>query len=410
MSDTDDTDDLLLIPPDFFVIDSDSGHSLVEPYYNIVDNLIHKVSNLQDRIQYIETSSVNNSLDHWFDNSDNMQKSPGFRKYSSIDDLYIPQSTQSTPQKPHTKFKLNSLPASPNIDKLSPSRNLKVTRDFRSITKATSPRNTRRISPDVTPVKDSQMLNEIDTFLSKVKTIQRINAARNLERDFNDIGNARGEKNTGDRFRGDYNEQQNKISESHRQQNEPKFAEPVIAKEKAWRQGDNKASVPDYGMGVRESLYKEHSKSKKPKTNYKNLTEYNNSTINDSWTSVDRYPSSDSSSESTQITAYDNYVSLLSPELHTNALNVLNMHKQLKNESQKVNVKSKAKDLKLRSANTLSDNLGLLSLADIWNANSHGAHSNPSQLLQKLQEEKLRRQVLTKLVHYKFINLRISAL
>lgn len=409
MSDTDDTDDLLLIPPDFFVIDSDSGHSVVEPYYNIVDNLIQKVSNLQERIQHIETSSLNTSLDQWFDNSYDMQKSSGFRKYNSIDDLYIPQSTQSTPQKPHTKFKLNSLPASPNIDKLSPSRSLKVTRDFRFATKTTSPRNTRRLSPDVTPVKDCQMLNEIDTFLSKVKTIQRINAARNLEREFNDVGIPRSERNeVGDKLP-DFD--QPKVNENYRQQVESKFTEPTILKEKTWRQGDNKESVPDYGMGIRENLYKERPKSNKPKISYKKPTEFNNSAINDSWTSADKYPSSDSSSESTQITAYDNYVSLLSPDLHSNALNVLNLHKQLlKNEPQKVNAKGKTKELKPRGANTLSDNLGLLSLADIWRTSSQAVHSNPSQLLQKLQEEKLRRQVRTRLVRYKLTNLRVLAL
>ncbi|XP_018580065.1 synaptonemal complex protein 1 isoform X2 [Anoplophora glabripennis] len=376
MSDTDDTDDLLLIPPDFFVIDSDSGHSGVEPYYNIVDNLIQKVSNLQERIHNIETSSLNTSLD--FDITQNMQKSSGFRKYNSIDDLYVSESAQSTPQKAHTKFRLNSLPASPNIEKFSSSKSIRATRDFKS----SSPRSARRTSPDVTPVRDSQTSSEIDTFLSKVKTIQRINASRNLDREFGDVGIPRTDKNEDmDRFRGDFDQHY-----KDKQRTEP---EPVITKEKTWRQGDNKESVPDYGMGMRENLYKEHSRQSKPKANFKKPP-----TINDSWTSMDKYPSSDSSSDSTQITAYMKERSnLFSPDLHSNALNVLNMHKQLlETESQKLKMKAKAKEPKPRSANTLSDNLGLLSLADIWSTNSHLAHSNPTQLLQKLQEEKLRRQ------------------
>lgn len=38
-SDTDDTDDLLLIPPDFFLVQSEPE----PPYYSIVDNLIRQV-------------------------------------------------------------------------------------------------------------------------------------------------------------------------------------------------------------------------------------------------------------------------------------------------------------------------------------------------------------------------------
>lgn len=41
--------------------------------------------------------------------------------------------------------------------------------------------------------------------------------------------------------------------------------------------------------------------------------------------------------------------------------------------------------------NTLSNNMGLLSLADIWGSN-HVSQS-PSKLTQKIQEERLRRQV-----------------
>ncbi|KAJ8920372.1 hypothetical protein NQ315_005237 [Exocentrus adspersus] len=368
MSDTDDTDDLLLIPPDFFIVDSDSGHSNTVPYYNIVDNLIQKVGNLQERIQSIENSSLNTSLDYSFDHSRSMQKPSGFRKYNSSDDLYMSQSTQSTPQKPHTKFKLNSLPSSPYVDKFSPSKPTRTARDF----KTSSPKDTRRLSPDATPVRDGQVLNEIDTFLSKVKTIQRINAARNLEREFGDGGIPRGEKHE----------------------------EPVVTKEATWRQGDNKESVPDYGMGMRDNLYKDRAKANNPGDIYKKQT---NSLTNDSWTSIDRYPSSDSSSESTQITAYNNYKKersdLISPQLHTHALNSINMHKKLlEGETQKLDSRNKVKDPKPRGTNTLSDNLGLLSLADIWSKNSHLVHSNPSQLLQKLQEEKFRRQHCEELI------------
>ncbi|KAJ8937466.1 hypothetical protein NQ314_011855 [Rhamnusium bicolor] len=87
-------------------MNSESGHSnIVEPYYNIVDGLIQQVSNLQSRIQSIESISLSNSVDHWFDHTDNMQNtSSGFRKYSSIDDLYIPPSTHSTPSKTSWKI------------------------------------------------------------------------------------------------------------------------------------------------------------------------------------------------------------------------------------------------------------------------------------------------------------------
>lgn len=40
MSDSEDTDDLLLIPPDFFTVQSEPE----PPYYDIVDSLIKQVS------------------------------------------------------------------------------------------------------------------------------------------------------------------------------------------------------------------------------------------------------------------------------------------------------------------------------------------------------------------------------
>lgn len=44
MTDTDDTDELLLIPPDFFVLETDTEPAKdYGPYYNVVDNLITQV-------------------------------------------------------------------------------------------------------------------------------------------------------------------------------------------------------------------------------------------------------------------------------------------------------------------------------------------------------------------------------
>lgn len=87
------------------------------------------------------------------------------------------ESTQSTPQKPKTKFKLSSLPSSPSTDRYSPTRlrtNLfaprKPANSYQDIDSQTSSSKVK-----------SSILSEIDEFISNVKTIERINKGREYD-------------------------------------------------------------------------------------------------------------------------------------------------------------------------------------------------------------------------------------
>lgn len=60
MSETDDTDDLLLIPPDFFV--QDFALDIEQPYLRVFDSIITQVNKLEDRLDYMESSASDLSL------------------------------------------------------------------------------------------------------------------------------------------------------------------------------------------------------------------------------------------------------------------------------------------------------------------------------------------------------------
>ncbi|XP_060526547.1 CAP-Gly domain-containing linker protein 1 isoform X2 [Cylas formicarius] len=316
MSDTDDTDDLLLIPPDFFSLESEPE----PPYYNIVDNLIRQVSKLQNRIETIENTSELSLIDSSLENSTNMS-----HKYNSMEDVYQPGSAQSTPQKPRTKCKLNSLPASPNVEHYSPR---KCSMRMRSPQKGEGPN------------VDSKMLNEIDNFISNAKTIHRSQAARNLEES--------------------YGTKQQPI-QLHKMDSRINVQEPQIVKENTWSCGDNIISKHNSNFGPRDEVGDE---------------------------------SSDSSSESTQLTAYNKYGESEPVHVNLNAMNALSMHRKLMDQkiaSEEVRLPKK------RGIHTLTSDMGLLNLADIWG--SENLSKSPTKLKQKLKEEKLRRQHCEQLIN-----------
>nr|CAI5828873.1 unnamed protein product [Callosobruchus analis] len=366
MTDTDDTDELLLIPPDFFVIHSDSELcSFSEPYYNIVESLIERVDRLQTRIKSIE--STENSIHSLYDMQSTNKDS---RPYNSSDNVYYPSSTQSTPQKPHTKFKLSSLPCSPNVDRNTPSRyGLGIPR-------------TPKLENSSPNKSENSTLGEIDTFLSKVRTIQRLNAVRSLDfnKDFtsNESLGKKSSKEVTD-VMAELKRQQEKLETSP-------IKEHVAVKEKTWQPGDVKDSVPDYNMGIRNTMYDHGEPTHK--------AEIHNNSLD---TSADRYPSSDSSSELTQMTAFKrpSKSNLLNSPLHSHALDILNLHRQVQEDSDK-RVKKKSKT---KSGHGLNDNFGLLSLADIFSSNSQLLQCSQAQLTQKLKEENLRRQHCEDMIH-----------
>ncbi|XP_030759827.1 putative leucine-rich repeat-containing protein DDB_G0290503 isoform X2 [Sitophilus oryzae] len=415
-SDTDDTDDLLLIPPDFFLVHSEPE----PPYYSIVDNLIRQVSNLQNRIETIETTSDVSLCGSYIDNSmdirDNINSTrPSTRQhFLSQEDLYQPNSTQSTPQKAREKIKLNSLPNSPNV-------NLRQ----RYSVKFKSPQRNSLNKED-----NPEILSEIDTFISNVKTIERNNTVRNLGNEFNSMGDKQLQRNVlnGDINRRPLNQSVNKdvkdtvdlirrqSEQNVRQEHLNNQHSDNIAKVTTWRCGDDIRSVPDYGAGVRDTLYNQKYPQEnhvKPTQLKQNFNSTSSGTDFTSYSTLDR--SSDSSSDSTQTTAYNKYKKqedfckksakvdpfivdqerneLLHSPLHSNALSVLSMHKKLLNNS---NSSHERHIPKQRSLNTVTDRYGLLSLADIWSS-THMTQS-PSKLTQKLQEEKLRRQHCEQLI------------
>lgn len=300
MSETDDTDELLLIPPDFFV--TNPPPDTLGPYYNVVDSLISQVNHLENRINLIESSSeFSLSLI-----SDSPEMNSPSRKYG--EDKNYASSTQSTPQKPRTRFTLNSLPNSPDLERLK--------------TKTTL----RSKKSDINP-----MLGEIDSFISNVKLIKRLNTVRNLESEFEVSQNVK---------KLDINQVNEMLKEVEIEEKKHDIEKPCV-KEKIWQAGDNINSVPDYRYGMRNNMYLETKKSY-------SLPE----------TSIDK-SESDLSSESTQTTAFEKF---------------------------KYN---KSKD---KNYETENYNLGMVSLAKLWN--SQELQNIPSKFQQKLQEEKLRRQVL----------------
>ncbi|ERL90474.1 hypothetical protein D910_07823 [Dendroctonus ponderosae] len=211
-----------------------------------------------------------------------------------------------------------------------------------------------------------------------------------------------------------------------------------IGEVNAWQCGDNINSVPEYGAGFRNQLYSQ-KEAKHPYSKF-TLTQPESTTTDLTSTNTSLEKSLDSSSDSTQLTAYHKLTrkeglgqfatqlqtehkepsipnfkkypppfdasyndvykidqernELLHSPLHDNALSILNMHKQLLENSK---VASKDERVpKKRGINTLSNNMGLLSLADIWDSNR--VSQSPSKLTQKIQEERLRRQHCEQLI------------
>lgn len=189
MSETDDTDDLLLIPPDFFVLDSEFEDPYsTAPYYKLVDTLITQVHQLEDRINYIEQTTENSiigspSIYSSLEKLKLMSDSRNSEKFQGDNEGF--KSTQSTPQKPRTIFKLNSLPSTPSSKNISPRVRRKVVgrspqrgdHNFKDTTQNTSGEG-----------RKSKILNDIDEFVKNVKTLKRLSAAKNLERQFEENG------------------------------------------------------------------------------------------------------------------------------------------------------------------------------------------------------------------------------
>ncbi|XP_019763262.2 girdin isoform X4 [Dendroctonus ponderosae] len=417
------------------------------PYFGIVDSLIKQVSNLQDRIEGIESMSDVSLSSHIvqlpdLESSPNMyKKQPNAKRYYSHDDLYQTVSSQTTPQKSTDKLRLSSLPNTPIAARFTPKKNT---------VKFSPPHQALPIPSAKKPISgDTEVLQEIDTFISNVQAIKRNHAVRNLENTFSQM-EASNTKMTTENGRKSSN-QDEELQETIRQldrhsekiavEKRPKadgLVQEPIGEVNAWQCGDNINSVPEYGAGFRNQLYSQ-KEAKHPYSKF-TLTQPESTTTDLTSTNTSLEKSLDSSSDSTQLTAYHKLTrkeglgqfatqlqtehkepsipnfkkypppfdasyndvykidqernELLHSPLHDNALSILNMHKQLLENSK---VASKDERVpKKRGINTLSNNMGLLSLADIWDSNR--VSQSPSKLTQKIQEERLRRQHCEQLI------------
>lgn len=243
--------------------------------------------------------------------------------------MYYTKSPVKTPQK-HRYRNMQSLPASPQVYHYKTE-------------KLRSPRS-------VTSSRPISLLT--DSFQSNVKTLQRrTNMVRNLDNDFSpkkdDIGI--------NKLCETIDEQQKRLEVKENE---------IFGKERTWCSGDNVQSVPDYGMGITNLLYNE---TKSKNLNMEKTIEEN-------------------SSESTPLTV-KNY-----DQVHSNALNVLNLHKEMLNASSssegEENVRKIQRKYELKS---LTSDVGLLSLTDIWKKSQNS--DDMRNILQKFEEEKLRREV-----------------
>ncbi|KAF2900663.1 hypothetical protein ILUMI_05526 [Ignelater luminosus] len=537
MSDTDDTDDLLLIPPDFFVVHSniEDQTNFYGPYYNVVDSLITQVNKLESRINSIEASPdasyMGSSLDYFMDGNNyrtNLMSSA--RRFSSWEDIPRLQdigSTQSTPQKPRTRVKLNSLPSTPSTDRYIPDRfpvnriafkahheqkgkpyipslSNKEQHSYRSSVSSNDNRQQQKAQ--------TEMLSEIDNFISNVNTIKKFQAVRNLNPEFessklsdekstvvrkpeinvNDVDNMLHAMESQQReIESRLKEKEHELNINRKlaeekaefyrektwQQGDNKGSVPdrgmgmrdimyndqcrttmdnklpeekEFYKERTWRQGDNKGSVPDRGMGMRDIMYNDqyrtttNNKESVKEDVIRRLTVTNLNSCNPSTSDLsarnsdslysDNSPSL-SSSDLTQLTAYqnknpqiakDNGMNIEAEKIHVNAMQVLNKHKNLLSrnsvnnpsvesdhqtwnrsvqKSDKPTFYSYKNDLfapKPMDYDTSNKNqLALLSLAELWNQTTAAdmRSRDHSKCLNKLQEEKLRRQHCEQLIH-----------
>ncbi|CAH1134996.1 unnamed protein product [Ceutorhynchus assimilis] len=264
-----------------------------------------------------DVSIVGSCLDSSIKMSSLYPKNTSSRRYYSHDDLYQPSSTQTTPQKLSSdRNKLNSLPNTPSINKKN---------------------NVRFSSPNH---KDNpEVLHEIDTFISNVKTIQRNHAVRSLQHDFT------------------------------KQSQEDK-----LNKVKSWKCNEDVDTIP----GIRDLGNKQQNEIPVKRSFFK---------ANFQTSDCD---SNDSSSESTQLTALKKMEDFDRFETKLNG-NEDHLFKKLMDNAN--NVEGRAP--KKRGINTLTDNYSLLSLADIWGS----GQLSPSKMSQKIQEERLRRQHCEQLIH-----------
>ena len=184
MSDSDDTDILLLIPPDFFVIESsDAGSPSFEDHNverSVVNDLISHVNELENRISEIEkkdpsVANLNDSI-----SSINSSQSPNFlnrEMNSATRHLGSDTNINISPSKRVTRF--NSLPPTPSsssyrsyVPSVSSSRTWAPNHSSPSRAMSKSSKNLSGSNWDSSndnKLKGNNLLSEVDLFLDGLK-------------------------------------------------------------------------------------------------------------------------------------------------------------------------------------------------------------------------------------------------
>lgn len=294
------------------------------------------------------------------------------------------ESTQSTPQKPKTKFKLSSLPSSPSADRYSPTKlrtNLFAPKSLSSYYHDFSETNNlaNNDSQSSSSKVRSSVLSEIDEFISNVKTIERIN---------------KGKEYDATRKRLDVEDISKLIHKLEENDHKEKIANTQ-------KDGENNTSHLETGLKYVMYKDRELKESSEEKTttsalspNLRKAQSSQKTLTTDSY--ITEEVQSVTSSEDTQATAIHYVksapeVSHLPNEKYTHENKVTLTYKR--DVRQNVPQSGYAGDTK--SSVPSIDSLKILSLRDLWNDKEGGecSSSERTRLLHKLEEEKLRRQV-----------------
>ncbi|KAK9882211.1 hypothetical protein WA026_019724 [Henosepilachna vigintioctopunctata] len=436
MSESDDTDELLLMPP--HIDDNQLLDNHFTPYYQIVDKLISQVSKLKSRITSIENSSdvslgsITSSIDTYL-NMRSSDSSNTCRRCYSYESLpqnseqgkYTTQcmSTQSTPQKPRSNLMLKSFPNSPKHEEDTKRfrkplyRTTVVTDQFQERNVVNEPEFSR---PPV------NIIREIDDFLSNVKSPAKPEAVRNLN--FDNVKSEFSERQNRTltnvqqilKEMGEQEERNNAIlerkSDKTSSDDDIKNEEPKNSID--WKNGietvsmtSTDSSLTDKTTVLYQPAYTKH-KTVKESTNHRtgqdcgnrsslvtqpfqynseNATKYSINYQNSDRNSVDRDQTVIENLNAISNSARKE-VSTPQIDIHSNAKEMLIMHKKLLDETQShTDLNNYPLPTKKVVGQVNDSNLGAVSLVNLWNSADMETERNEEKCIQKLQEEKLRR-------------------
>lgn len=266
------------------------------------------------------------------------------------------------------------------------------------------------------------MLGEIDQFLSHVKTIKRFVTQRKLENHFPDkeptslpndlitfdntplkLSDLKGEgdfrekrKNLDlkdvDRFLESMEKQKQKMERSDR------IVEGTEKQNYTWKMGENKNTVPDYDFGMRDIMYTQEENLK--------LSHKIHDFISKDKTDTNAHYSD--SSDNTPVTVFENTNEIFTKKNHRPNYEIpkkQNIPNTLRHENRKEKiiepkniVQSNVQFLPKRTFNfEESANKNVLGVSDLWCYNQKDIIQDKNSntfILTKLEEEKLRRQVV----------------